>query len=806
MGNSLIQASFTGGELSPSLYGRVDLAKYGTSLKTCRNFIVQLYGGVRNRAGTKYLAEVSDSTVRHRLIPFAFSTEQTYVLEFGDYTMRVYKDGGQVVYSSGINAGQPVEVATPWGESDLALLGYTQSADVMTVCHPDYVPQQISRTDHDAWTVTDFVNINGPFLDANTTTTTTVTVSATTGSITLTASSGIFETYHIGQLFYLEQKNYGAPWEAGKSVALNDIRRSDGKYYQATNAATTGSLRPTHDADDWSDGAVTWRYLHSGFGICRITARASATSATATVIKPMPNESISTGTYKWAFEAWGGNQGYPSCVTYHQQRLVFANTPAQPQTESMSRTNAYVDFGVSNQVLDDDAVTFTVASRQVNAIRHMLTIDNLILLTSGGEWIVSGGDSGTITPAALITKQQGYRGSATVPPQIIGNTALYLQSKGSTVRDLGYEFSSDSYTGTDLTVLSSHLVEGYQIQEWAYQQVPFSCLWCVRNDGVLLGMTYMREQQVIGWHPHDTDGEVESVCSIAEGNEDALYIIVKRTIDGSTKRYVERMQSRQIGDIKDAFFVDCGLTYDGRNTSATTMTLTSSGAWTYGSAAVFTLTASASYFETYDIGSEIHLTDVDGHILRLLITARTSNTVVTVTINRDVHAEFRSAARTDWAHARKTFAGLSHLEGKTISVLADGHVAPQKEVTSGSVTLNFAATVVHAGLPIEADFETLDISAPQGETIREKQKIIQAVRLILEESRGLYAGKDAASLIEYKQRGNENYDDPVTLLTGIADVLIAGNWNKQGRVFVRQSDPLPLSILAVIPEVSIGGA
>jgi hypothetical protein len=296
------------------------------------------------------------------------------------------------------------------------------------------------------------------------------------------------------------------------------------------------------------------------------------------------------------------------------------------------------------------------------------------------------------------------------------------------------------------------------------------------------------------------------VCSIAEGNEDALYIIVKRTIDGSTKRYVERMQSRQIGDIKDAFFVDCGLTYDGRNTSATTMTLTSSGAWTYGSAAVFTLTASASYFETYDIGSEIHLTDVDGHILRLLITARTSNTVVTVTINRDVHAEFRSAARTDWAHARKTFAGLSHLEGKTISVLADGHVAPQKEVTSGSVTLNFAATVVHAGLPIEADFETLDISAPQGETIREKQKIIQAVRLILEESRGLYAGKDAASLIEYKQRGNENYDDPVTLLTGIADVLIAGNWNKQGRVFVRQSDPLPLSILAVIPEVSIGGA
>ena len=806
MGNSLIQASFTGGELSPSLYGRVDLAKYGTSLKTCRNFIVQLYGGVRNRAGTKYLGEVSDSSVRHRLIPFAFSTEQTYVLEFGDYTMRVYKDGGQVVYSSGINAGQPVEVATPWPVADLPLLNYTQSADVMTVCHPSYKTQQISRTAHDAWTVTNFVNVNGPFLDTNTSTSTTVQISATTGTVTLTASSAIFETYHVGQLFFIEQKNYGVPWESGKSVALNDIRRSDGKYYQATNAATTGSLRPTHDADDWSDGAVTWRYLHSGFGICRITARASATSATATVIKTLPNETTSVATYKWAFEAWGGNQGYPSCVTYHQQRLVFANTPAQPQTVWMSRTNAYVDFGVSNPVLDDDAVTFTVASRQVNAIRHMLTLDKLILLTSGGEWIVGGSDTGAITPSAIATKQQGYRGSSTVPPQVIGNTALYLQSKGSTVRDLGYEFASDSYTGTDLTVLSSHLVDGYQIQEWAYQQVPFSCTWCVRDDGVLLGMTYMREQQVIGWHHHDTDGFVESVCTIAEGNEDALYMVIKRTIDGSTKRYVERMESRQINDIKDAFFVDCGLTYDGRNTSATTMTLTSSGVWTYGSAATFTLTASATYFQTYDVGSEIHLTDDDERILRLLITARTSGTVVTVSINRDVATELRNTATTSWAHARKTFAGLSHLEGKTVSVLADGHVAPQEEVSSGTVSLATAATVVHAGLPIEADFETLDISAPQGETIREKQKLIQAVRMILEESRGLFAGRDADNLLEYKQRAAENYDDPVTLLTGIADILIAGNWNKDGRVFVRQSDPLPLSILAVIPEVTIGGA
>lgn len=807
MGSSLIQASFTGGELSPALYGRVDLARYGTSLKTCRNFIVQAYGGVKNRSGTKYLAEVADSDVRHRLIPFAFSTTQTYSLEFGHQTMRVYKDGGQVVYSSGGSAGLPVEVATPWGEDDLPLLNFTQSADVLYVCHPNYAPRTISRTAHDAWTISTFANIKGPFQEINTNTSLIVQASATTGTITLSVSGGsLFQSYHVGQLFFLEQKNFGQPWEAGKAVSLNDIRRSDGKYYQATNSATTGSLRPTHEADDWSDGAVTWRYLHSGFGICRITAVASGTSATATVIQRIPDETTAVASYKWAFEAWGGNQGYPASVAFHQQRLCFANTAAQPQTVWMSRTNAYVDFGKSNPIADDDAVTFTIASRQVNAIRHMLTLDKLVLLTSGGEWIVSGAENDTITPSSINIKQQGYRGSSTVPPQVIGNTALYLQDKGSTVRDLGYEFASDSYTGTDLTILASHLVQGYQIQEWAYQQVPFSCLWAVRNDGVLLSMTYMREQQVIGWHRHDTDGQVESVCVISEGTEDALYVAVKRTVGGVTKRYVERMNTRLISDIKDAFFVDSGLSYDGRNTSATTMTLTSSGAWTYGSSATFTLTASASYFVVGDVGSEIHLTADDGRVLRLLITAYTSGTVVTVTINRNVATELRNTAITDWAHARKSFSGLSHLEGKTVNVLADGHVAPQEVVASGAVALAQAATVVHIGLPIEADFETLDISAPQGETIRDKQKIVQAVRLLVEDSRGIFAGRDANNLVEYKQRAQEGYDAPVSLLTGIADILIGATWSKQGRIYVRQSDPLPLSILAAIPEVTVGGA
>jgi len=837
--NSVLQASFTGGELSPSLYGRVDLAKYQTSLKTCRNFIAMLYGGVRNRPGSKFIAAAFSDSHRSRLIPFAFSTTQTYVLEFSHLKMRVFKDGGLVVNSGGPNVGLPFELTTPYPSSVLRDIKFTQSADVMTLVHPSYAPQQLSRTDHDAWTIAAFENKNGPFQDVNVDDTKTMYASAATGTVTLTSSFSVFTSDYVGSYVYLESSPNQSveAWETSKRTYQNDVIRASGRYYKATSAnpggskaRITGTLRPSHiEGREWDgtgndEGAVyrapgsssnadafvgvEWEYLHSGFGILLITAVTNGTTATATVVKRLPDEVVGSGntTYKWAFEAWGNTQGYPSCVGYYQQRLVFANTPAQPQTVWMSRTSAFPDFGTSNPTVDDDAITFTVASRQVNAIRHLISIDKLILLTSGGEWIVSGSEGDAVTPANISTKIQGYRGSSQLPPIVIGNTALYLQDKGQTVRDLGYEFASDSYTGNDLTILASHLVQGRQIVEWAYQQVPFSCVWAVRDDGKLLGMTYMREQQVVGWHPHDTDGTYESVCSISEGNEDAVYVLVRRTVNGVAKRYVERFQTRFIENIKDAFFVDSGLTYDGRNTSAKTMTLTTSSGWTFNGGNTFTLTASASHFVVGDVGSEIHLTDAQGRPLRLTISAYTSATVVTVTANRDIPAELRATATTTWAHARKSFSSLAHLEGKTLSVLTDGHVHPQVEVDTGAITLDYCATVVHVGLPIEADFETLDMNVPTGETIRDKQKIVASVRLLLEESRGVFAGKDAASLLEFKQRSSEDYDDPITLLTGLAEIRIIANWNTGGRIFVRQSDPLPLSILSAIPEVTIGGA
>ena len=469
----------------------------------------------------------------------------------------------------------------------------------------------------------------------------------------------------------------------------------------------------------------------------------------------------------------------------------------------MSKVGDYLDFGVSRPLVADDAITFPVPGRQVNAVRHLIPMDNLVIFTSGSEWKLSAGQNDIVAPDTIAVKPQSYRGSSKIPPLVVGNTALFIQDKGRTIRELAFEFASDTYTGQDLTQLASHLFAGYTIKEWAYQQVPFQVVWCVRSDGALLGLTYLKEQQVAGWHRHDTDGEFESVACISEGTEDVLYAIVKRTINGSTKRYVERMNTRQFDDPADWFFVDSGLSYDGRNTTSKTITLSTSTDWTYQQGA-FTATASGSTFSMSDVGAEIHL-PVGDQIIRIAITGYTSATIVTGTANRDIPVSLQSAATTDWSMARRSFTGIDHLEGKVCSVLADANVHPQVTVDSGDIELEYAAAVVHVGLPITADLETLSLAVQSQETILDKKKLITSLRMIVEDTRGIMVGPSASHLSEIKQRTTENYDQATNATTGIMESVISSSWSKDGRVFIRQSDPLPATILAVMPDVNIGG-
>lgn len=404
-------------------------------------------------------------------------------------------------------------------------------------------------------------------------------------------------------------------WETSKSTSIGDIRRADSNYYRAVTAGKTGTLRPSHTEgtswDGWGgsgddDTGIEWEYLHSGFGIARITA-ANGTTATAEVISYIPSQVVGedNASYKWAKYAWNSVNGYPGTVVYYQQRLYFAASTAFPQTIWASRTGDYKDFGKSNPTQDDDRIIYTYAGRQVNEIRHLIDVGSLVALTSGGEYVITGDQNKVLTPSSFAFSSQGSNGSSNVPPIAVANIALFVQEKGSVVRDLAYSFDVDGYQGNDLTILANHLFQKHSIVDWCFSIVPYSSAFCIRDDGKLLVMTYLRDQQVFAWAPQSSTGKYESTCSISEGNEDAVYFVVNRTVNGQTVRYIERLSSRLFTSDEDAFFVDSGLSYDGRNTSDRTMTITGgSGEWDY--RAEYTISISGgAYFTSSDVGAQL---------------------------------------------------------------------------------------------------------------------------------------------------------------------------------------------------------
>ena len=706
-------------------------------------------------------------------------------------------------------SGSPVTVVTPWPSQVLNQLKFTQSADVVTVCHPLYPTQQIERLSATIWQCVPFVNVNGPFLDINPDNTNTIFTDGFTGSVAITSAKDLFDASMVGELFYIQQAadNATNTWQVGIVTTGGSQVKYGANYYQAASSGTTGTIPPTVTEGSERDGnpGVLWTYLHSGFGIVKITAFTDSKNVIATVVSRLPDSVVNavavinitnvltgdagtglpvkvttqypnifangdtltiagvvgaveangtftitiidnqnfylngifdctayvsggsitktyvaTPTYNWAKDAWGTAQGYPATTAYFQDRQLFGGSNGRPSTVNFSRVTGFTDFAVGNPTLDDDAITYKILSNQANTIKHMLELSYLIIFTSGGPYMVQGGaqGEGVTTPSTIMLKSQGNNPVSDVAPLKINSYALFIHDNGKEVRTLGYSFAENSFIGKDVTVMSSHLMQFNRIVNWAYQRSPYSCIWAVRDDGVLLGFTFEPEQEVTAWHHHDTQGKYEDVCCVTENNEDVVYFLVNRTLGGQTVRCIERMVSRQFQDQRDGYFVDCGLTYDGRPT----------------------------------------------------------NTPAT------------------------TFSGLDHLNGETAAILADGNVYPQQVVVAGSITLPNPSLVVHIGLPYVSDLETLDIA--QG---RDKKKAINAVSLIVDKSSGFTVGPDANNLQAFKTRANEDYSAPDDLISDIVDTNILATWLKSGRIFVRQSQPLPCSILAVIPQVETGG-
>lgn len=847
-----LQRSFSGGEVSPEMFGRIDDVKYQSGAAKMRNFIAKPQGPAANRPGLQFVRAVKDSTKKVRLIPFTYSTTQTMVIELGAGYFRFHTQGSTVM-----NGSVPYELSNPYAEADLFDIHYVQSADVLTLVHHNHPPKELKRLGATDWTLTD-ISFSTTVTSPSDVTVTAHGEDTTTDAVemkyvvTTIAADGISESEQsavatVTQNIYRTGNYNTISWSSVSNASRYYVYKQQGGIYGYLGNTTDTTINddniapdlsrtpPTYDiafrpngiesvpvtsggsnygttytggaitgvgvtaggygytsnayvqiSDPTGSGATFTPVINSSGTITAITVNSgglnysnpaisiidpgiessggsgaqigtinisprdnsvvlSVTDSTGTgaklaavvdggvitrinVIDPGQNYTSPVINITTASGGSGANLGtpiltgtdYPGAVSYFEQRRCFAGTLNQPQNIWMTRSGTESNMSYSLPIRDDDRISFRVAAREANTIRHIVPLTQLLLLTSSAEWRVTSINSDAITPTTISVRPQSYIGASNVQPVIINNNLIYVASRGGHVRECSYSWQASGFITGDLSIRSAHLFDNLDVSDMAYSKAPFPIVWFISNNGKLLGLTYIPEQQIGSWHQHDTDGLFESCTVVAEGNEDILYVVVKRTINGSSVRYVERLASRQFADQTDAFFVDCGLTYSG------------------------------------------------------------------------VPAD--------------EISGLSHLEGKTVSILADGAVHPQRVVSGGKVTLDVEASKIHIGLPITADIQTLPLAMQIDSAFGQgRYKNVNKAWLRVFRSSGIFIGPDTENLVEAKQRTTEIYGKAPELKSEELQIMLTPSWSDSGSVFIRQSDPLPLTIVGMTLEVAAGG-
>lgn len=838
---AVIQPSFAAGELSPSLYGRVDLAKYHTGVALSRNFFVDYRGGLSNRTGTAIVGQCKDSSTPNRLIPFQFSTVQTYALVFGDHSLRVVMDGGYVTepalsiaavtqatpgvfnvvghgYTTGdlvfletlggmtalddkfgiaqvidtdhfslldmfgneigtaalpayTGGGEVARVPTftsPYAAADLALLKYSQSADTMTLTHPSYPTYDLTRTQHWIWTFTHDSFL--PSTPAPTNASATGSSGLTTYEYVVTAigADGKSEslpsnvaTFVNVTLSLTTNQHITVSWDGNPGDTLYNIYRTpevassapgEGSLFGYVGSTTPASINTFIDNDILPDFTRTPPMAGNPFQIGQIESIPSGshgTGYTAPIVEihdPTGTGAVATaqmsggsitgitvvnGGYGYttptatiADTGSGTGSGatagtpvlaapsYPGCSTYFQQRQIFGALSQSVDGLVMSKTGDFRNMTYSTPSQDNDMVQVAIASTTVNPIKHLVPLTSLVVLTGAGAWRVDGGSqSDAITPNHINAVPQAYNGCSDVPPLVINYDILYVQAKGSIVRDLAYNFYVNLYTGNDISMLSNHLFYGHQILEWAWAEEPFKLVWAVREDGILLSLTYLKEQDVYGWARHDTQGRFLSVCSISEGNENAVYVIVERYVQGQFLQYIERFASRNFGgdgaigvpgDVSRAWFVDAGLQYPlvypqaMLAPGATTATLSITSVDIVDGGSGYT-NPSVSIFDSTGVGAQISAVAVGGVITTATILTQGSGfTQPTVTV-------------TDPTGSGAVLAlGLSRLVimNANASIFSGGDVGKEVRVNGGIGTVFAVNSPTHIVVAVTQDLAT----------------------------------------------------------------------------------------------------
>ncbi len=752
------QTSFNGGEWSPLVYGRFDVARYKTALAKCSNYLPTVQGGLTKRSGTRYVAAVKDSTKAVRLVRFEFSITQAYVLEFGDLYIRFYLNDGQL-----LNAGVPYEIASPYALADIPALTFTQSADTLYIAHPNYAPRKLQRAGATNWSVNTVTPLDGPYLPVNATTTT-LTPSGATGTVTVTASSttGInggagFRASDVGRL--LRIKCSGGIWQWGTIASVTDTT-----HVQFTWAALTGSQLPvtatghgtasggnilTSAVDNGGSGygtsPPTLTFGGTGTGaagyatltlgvVTGITMTATGSgygTGSVPITMSAPAAVVASSTTFWRMGLWNTTDGYPSAVTFHQDRLVWGGTIGYPSRIDGSNTADYENYAptlIDGTVIDSSAISFTLNARAAAAVQWMVSDEwGLIVGTASSEWVVSPGTlQQATTPSNVSARQVSTYGCSAVTPVRVGKALLFLQRTGRKVREMMYQYIGGTFQAPDVSQLAEHLTKG-GIKQMDIQLAPQQTVWAARNDGSLVGVVYDKDQDVCGWSQHTLGGTnvvVESVCCIpAPGiQRDEVWVAVSRTINGVTARYVEVMTKLwEDGDsVGSASFLDSSAQYSGSPTS--------------------------------------------------------------------------------------TITGLTWLVGQTVGVLADGATHPDCVVSNaGTIALTRTASLVQVGLKYTAAGTTLRIEAggADGPAQGKLKRVFRTVFRFFQ-SLGFNAVSDYAGVGAYDEPFRTSADpmgSAPALFSGDKRWSWEGTWGTEGQISWTHTDPLPSNITMLMAQL-----
>ncbi|HCW3115139.1 hypothetical protein [Citrobacter amalonaticus] len=651
---NLIKTNFTAGELSPRLMGRVDIARYANGAKVIENGVVVVQGGVVRRPGTRFAAAAKFGNKTARLIPYVFNRSQAYVLEFGDGYMRVFQNGKQVVNGDNM----PYEIASPYTAAMLPDVNYVQGADTMFLAHENVPPQRLQRLGQTNWVLEP-----APFIVE--------------------------------------------PFDEIRDTPQKWCKPSVKEFIGSEVTLTLSDVEPPAGGDGTLTGAG-WvsadvgSYVRINSGLVQIKSITSSQKAVGTIRKVLSaTQAASPGAWTREDSVWGGSMGYPGAVTLYQQRLVLAGSPRFPQTIWFSETGVYLSFELGTD--DDNAMSFTLSSDQLNPIVHLAQMNTLIALTYGGEFTITAGNESAITPTNISVKNPSPYGCNNIRPIRVGTEIMFVQRAGRKLYAAAYDPDSFvAYTANDMTVLAEHITAS-GISDMAYQQQPDPFVWIARKDGSAASMAIDRTQDVIAWSRHATDGAFESVACIPSDTDDVVYVLVRREVNGQTVRFVEVLDS----------------------------------------------------------------------------TLRTDSAV--------------TGTSTEGA---TTWAGFSHLEGKTIDVVADGSVMPQAVVSSGQITLTRKAKSIEAGLHYETTIQTLtpEVATTEGTTQNAKKRTSEVTMRFLETTGAECNGQ----VIPFRRFGPQVLDKPAPLFTG------DHYWGKLGwergedSLLIQQRQPLPFHILAII--------